>query len=213
MKSPRRSLRASASAPAQRSAWAITGIAGPAGGTETSRLASSTLPSATRTAPTCSSAPSAGLGSAFANGRPTRPSTSFANGSCRQAYGGDMREIGRWLIGIAGALIAAGACYDLFARNLPSNLDDLCRGSQSARQLARELLRALGGALLAIGLTIILIAAVHRPSRFELGLVVILSVIAEGVNSWCMRHFASPYWIPLTFAVVACVGAALAWQP
>jgi hypothetical protein len=96
---------------------------------------------------------------------------------------------------------------------LPSNLAAICGNNEDARKLARELLRALGGALVAIGLTVaLLVANSGAPPRPRMLLLVLLLVLpSEGVNAFCMRRVGSPFYFPLAFAMLTLVGVVLAW--
>ena len=117
------------------------------------------------------------------------------------------------MIETAAALITLGGLFDVFVPRLPSKLAVLCGHDETACKLARELLRALGGSLVAIGLAVALIAA--SPSaltqRHQLVLVLLLVLPSEGVNAFCMRRVGSPFYIPLAFALLTLLGVLLAW--
>lgn len=123
-----------------------------------------------------------------------------------------MQVIGRAILLLAGFLIAAGGLYDLLTPQLPANLAAACAGSEQARRLARELLRALGGALVAIGAGVVLLVLWRGPalSQFDVLLILLLVLPAEGVNAMAMRRVRSPWQIPALFAVLALSGAILA---
>jgi hypothetical protein len=89
----------------------------------------------------------------------------------------------------------------------------MCDGNSQSSKLARELLRALGGALVAIGLTVGAMAAGLRfqDQRSTLILILLLVLPAEGINSLCMYRVGSPYLFPMAFALLTVVGAILAW--
>jgi hypothetical protein len=126
-----------------------------------------------------------------------------------------MISVGRLLVGIAGALIALGGCYDLFTSKLPPNFKAKCADHQQAARLTRELLRALGGALVAIGAAIVWIT-IHsrgRFSRFELVLLLLLAVPSEGVNAFAMRRVSSPWPFPVAFLAILLVGVILCILP
>lgn len=110
-------------------------------------------------------------------------------------------------------LIAAGGLYDLLVPKLPPNLALICAGNPASEKLVRELLRALGGALVAIGITVtVLVVLCGYPlSHLELTLVLTLVVPAEGVNALSMYRVGSPYQIPLAFAALALAGVILSW--
>lgn len=120
----------------------------------------------------------------------------------------------RIILVISGALIAFGGLYDLFTPRLPLNLLAICGVSHRAQSLVRELLRALGGALTAIGFAVCATAlfAGPTPSRFHLGLILLLVLPAEGVNAFAMRRVGSPWRYPLAFATLTLLGVILAWS-
>lgn len=124
-----------------------------------------------------------------------------------------MGETGRLIIEFSGILIALGALYDLFTPRLPLNLVMICGGNSAAEKLARELLRALGGALLGIGITVALLAQMCKDSipHSILTVVILLVLPAEGVNALAMRRVGSPYGIPLAFTALSIVGVILSW--
>jgi hypothetical protein len=122
-------------------------------------------------------------------------------------------SIARIVLLSAAALIALGGLYDVFVPRLPAHLAALCDGDAQACKLARELLRALGGALVAIGLAVGLLVAAYGngPHPLTLVLVLILVLPAEGINSFCMYRVGSPYYVPLAFALLTLLGVLLAW--
>jgi hypothetical protein len=113
----------------------------------------------------------------------------------------------------AGVLIACGGLYDLFAPKLPPNLVLICFGNRHAEKLARELLRALGGALFAIGATVaVLVGMCGQPtSRSVLIIILILVLPAEGANALGMHRVGSSYQIPLGFIALTMIGVFLSW--
>jgi uncharacterized membrane protein len=113
----------------------------------------------------------------------------------------------------AGVLIAGGGLYDLLTPKLPSNLASICSGNARVEKLMRELLRALGGALLAIGGTLsALIGFCGRPpSHAVLIIALILVLPSEGVNAVEMYRVGSPYQIPLGFVALTIIGVLLSW--
>ena len=122
-----------------------------------------------------------------------------------------MPAIGRIVLETAAAFIALGGCYDLFTPRLPQNLVLQCGSDPRALKLVRELLRALGASLMAIGVTVALLAAAPGDVKHRLLLVLLLVLPAEGVNSFSMRRVGSPFYIPLAFALLTLLGAALIW--
>lgn len=124
-----------------------------------------------------------------------------------------MFTIARIILYCAAALIALGGLYDIFVPTLPSNLVAACGGDERACKLARELLRALGGSLVAIGATVAFLVSrlgVHdRP--WTLLLVLLLVLPSEGINSLGMYRVGSPFLVPLAFALLTTLGVLLAW--
>ena len=119
----------------------------------------------------------------------------------------------RILLETAATLIAAGGVFDLLVPRLPPNLSALCGENEPARKLARELLRALGGALVAVGIamfTLVATSGAHVQAG-TLVLILILVLPAEGINAFCMYRVGSPFYIPLTFVLLTVAGVGLAW--
>ncbi len=118
----------------------------------------------------------------------------------------------RIILELTGTLIALGGLYDLFTPRLPPNLVAICGPNEPGQKLVRELLRALGGSLFAIGLTVCLLAATVEPAHAWIFAVVLLLVLpSEGVNACCMYRVGSAYYLPLTFALLAVLGAMVGW--
>jgi hypothetical protein len=110
-------------------------------------------------------------------------------------------------------LIALGGLYDVFVPSLPSNLIAMCRGDERARKLVRELLRALGGTLLAVGAAVAFLVSPwwvqDRPRTLMLVLLLVLP--SEGINSLAMYRVGSPFLVPLAFILLTSLGVLLAW--
>jgi hypothetical protein len=119
----------------------------------------------------------------------------------------------RVVLMISGALIAFGGLYDLLTPRLPLNLLAICGVNHSAQALVRELLRALGGALTAIGFSVCLITlfAGSALTSLQLTLILVLVLPAEGVNAFCMYRVGSPWKVPAAFASLTLLGVILAW--
>ena len=111
------------------------------------------------------------------------------------------------------AMIALGGLYDLFAPRLPSNLIVMCSGDEQACKLVRELLRALGGSLVAVGATVaILVGGPSFQDRQRTLLLVMLLVLpSEGINCFSMHRVGSPFLIPLAFILLTLLVVFLAW--
>jgi hypothetical protein len=119
----------------------------------------------------------------------------------------------RVILEVSAALIALGGLYDLFVPRLPLNLALICGGNLPAARLTRELLRALGGALLAVGITVFILVETAGPTVRPLTLILVLVLVlpAEGVNVFAMRRIGSPFYVPLSFILLALLGVILAW--
>jgi hypothetical protein len=119
----------------------------------------------------------------------------------------------RILLQATAALIALGGLYDLLAPKLPPNLIAICGENKSARKLVRELLRALGGSLIAIGVSVELLVSGFGPPdpRLTLTLILLLVLPSEGINSICMYRVGSPFYFPLLFATLTILGVLFAW--
>ena len=112
---------------------------------------------------------------------------------------------------IAAVCIAIGGLYDIFMPRLPSNLAEKCAGNEGACMVIRELLRALGGCLVAIGASVGAVIATmdlkHDPRAMALILTLVLP--AEGLNAMGMRRVGSPYAVPVLFILLTLTGAVL----
>src|SRR5579863_1948567 len=124
-----------------------------------------------------------------------------------------MSPIARIVINSAAALIVIGGLYDLLTPKLPPNLAATCGDNDGAQKLVRELLRALGGSLIAVGATVAALVNTSTPTttRRTLLLVLLLVVPAESINCFSMRKVGSPFYVPLAFLLLTVLGVALAW--
>ena len=124
-----------------------------------------------------------------------------------------MSPIARIVLNSAAALIVLGGLYDLLTPKLPPNLAAICGDNDRARKLVRELLRALGGSLIAVGATIAALVNISTPetSHRNLLLILLLVVPSEGINSISMRKVGSPFYVPLAFLLLTVLGVVLAW--
>jgi hypothetical protein len=124
-----------------------------------------------------------------------------------------MSPIARIVLNSVAALIVLGGLYDLLTPKLPPNLAAFCGDNARARELVRELLRALGGSLVAVGATVAALVNTSTPETHHRTLLLILLLVipAEGINSYSMRKVGSPFYIPLAFILLTTLGVALAW--
>ncbi len=130
------------------------------------------------------------------------------------------RTTGLLLLNVAGVLVIVGSLYDLLVPTTPSNhllyLGEMDGQSASrCEQLDLAMLRSIGGCLLPIGLTTLLLAngPIRRGERWARLTVVLLVGISEGHNAYRMFPFDSPWYGPLGFALLTVIGAALAAAP
>jgi len=124
-----------------------------------------------------------------------------------------MWSAGRVILEFAAGLITAGGLYDVFVPRLPANLEKICGANEGARGLTRELLRALGGTLIAIGVSVAWLVIVSGPNPDPSALILVLLLVlpAEIINSICMFRVGSPFYFPLAFALIAMIGVAMEW--
>jgi hypothetical protein len=124
-----------------------------------------------------------------------------------------MSPIARIVLNSAAALIFFGGLYDLLTPKLPPNLTAICGDNDRAKKLVRELLRALGGSLVAVGATVAALVNTSTPQTLHrtLLLIPLLVVPAEGINSISMRKVGSPFYVPLAFLLLTVLGVLLAW--
>jgi hypothetical protein len=124
-----------------------------------------------------------------------------------------MSLIARIVLNSAAALITLGGLYDLLTPKLPPNLAAVCGDNDRARKLVRELLRALGGSLIAVGATVAALVNTSSAQNIHRTLLLILLLVipAEGINSFSMRKVGSPFYIPLAFLLLTVLGVTLAW--
>jgi hypothetical protein len=116
--------------------------------------------------------------------------------------------------------VIAGASYDLLVPSVPANhlaYLGVAAGRLEPRyaELDLAMLRAIGGCLVAVGATALILAngPVRRGETWARVAVVVLIGVAEGNNAYRMYPFGSPWYGPLGFAVLAIAGAALAGPP
>jgi hypothetical protein len=120
--------------------------------------------------------------------------------------------IARILLEVSAALISLGGLYDVFTPKLPPNLASICARDSRSAKLVRELLRALGGALTAVGLTFFIVIATSGANVRPLTLMLVLLLVlpSEGMNAFCMYRVGSPFQFPLAFVLLTLLGVLLA---
>ena len=130
------------------------------------------------------------------------------------------RTVGLTILNMAGVLVIVGALYDLLVPSVPPNhlaYLGTAEGRLDPRFAALDLamLRSIGGCLLAIGVTALVLTngPVRRGEAWARVAVAVLVGVAEGNNAYRMFPFDSPWYGPLGFAVLAVAGAALAGPP
>jgi hypothetical protein len=116
------------------------------------------------------------------------------------------------------ALVMLGGWFDMLLPEVPTQWLDylgMARDDVSPRlsALLLGLLRALGGCLVAVSITAVLIinGPLKRGEQWASWALVILIGVAEGINASQMWRFGSPYYVPL--AVVAATIAGVAALP
>lgn len=127
------------------------------------------------------------------------------------------RILGLALLNLAGVLVIVGALYDLLVPFVPPNhlryleLTNIQHHPLFAA-LDLAMLRSIGGCLLAIGITTLILTngPIRRGEAWARVTVVVLVGVAEGNNAFRMYPFDSPWYGPLAFALLAAAGAALA---
>jgi hypothetical protein len=126
------------------------------------------------------------------------------------------RRIAAAILNCAATLVMLGGCFDMVLPAVPANWLAYIGGtgvSAPVSSLLLGLLRALGGSLVAVGMTALLIinGPLLRGERWARWALLILIGVSEGVNASQMWRFGSPYYAPLAF--IAMTGAGLAVLP
>jgi hypothetical protein len=123
---------------------------------------------------------------------------------------------GLTLLNVAGVLVVVGAFYDLLVTSVPPNhlaYLGADAGQLDPRFAALDLamLRSIGGCLLAVGTTALVLAngPVRRGETWARVTVAVLIGVAEGNNAYRMFPFDSPWYGPFGFAALAVTEAAL----
>ena len=123
-----------------------------------------------------------------------------------------MHRAAIFTLDVSAAFIAFGGLYDVFTPRLPANLREMCGEKRDAQVLARALLRALGGCLVAIGIAVAILAngPMRDGQRWSLGLVLLLVLPSEGLNALGMWRVKSPYYVPIGFILLTAAGVMMA---
>ena len=124
------------------------------------------------------------------------------------------------LLYLSATLVLAGGCYDLLVPSPPPHHLDFLGVSQDeidprAVSLLAALLRALGGALIGVGIGALFLInrGISRGHGWAAAALILLIGVTEGVNAVQMYGVGSPYWAPLTFIGLLFVGVALSYVP
>ena len=126
------------------------------------------------------------------------------------------RNVGLKILNCAAALVMLGGCFDMLIPAVPSNLVGYLKiatadVSPQLSSLLLGLLRALGGCLLAVGITALLIinGPLKRGERWASWALLILIGVSEGINASQMWRFGSPYYWPLVFVALTVIGVVI----
>jgi len=126
------------------------------------------------------------------------------------------RNAGLKILNCAATLVMLGGCFDMLIPAVPSNLLGYMAIAKAEMpphlsSLLLGILRALGGCLLAIGITAILIinGPVKRGERWASWALLILIGLSEGINASQMWRFGSPYYWPLAFVALTVFGVVI----
>ena len=130
------------------------------------------------------------------------------------------RLCGLVLLNLTGVLVMVGSLYDLLVPSVPPNHLKYV-GSFDAQfnrrfaELDLAMLRSIGGCLFAIGVTCLLLinGPVRRGDTWARIAVLALIGGAECNNAYRMYPFGSPWYGPLTFAILAACGVILVGKP
>ena len=130
------------------------------------------------------------------------------------------RTFGLFLLNMASVLVIGGALYDLLVPSVPANhlaYLGAATGQLEYRysQLDLAMLRSIGGCLVAVGVTALILTngPIRRGESWARVAVAVLVGVAEGNNAYRMYPFNSPWYGPLGFAVLAIAGAIFAGPP
>jgi hypothetical protein len=131
----------------------------------------------------------------------------------------ETQHVGLKILNCAAALVMLGGCFDMLIPTIPSNLVGYLKVAKAdvspqLSLLILGLLRALGGCLLAVGFTGLLIinGPLKRGERWASWALLVLIGLSEGINATQMWRFGSPYYFPLAFVGLTVVGVMLLWK-
>jgi hypothetical protein len=120
------------------------------------------------------------------------------------------------ILNCAAGFVLLGGCFDMLLPAVPSNLLSYMgivdsNPQANAALLILGLLRALGGCLLAIGITALALinGPLKRGERWASWTLLLMIGLAEGINASQMWRFGSPYYFPLFFVAMTVAGLAL----
>jgi hypothetical protein len=130
------------------------------------------------------------------------------------------RKIALSILNGAATLVILGGCFDMLIPAVPSNLLSYLGISKAdisphLSSLLLGLLRALGGCLLAIGITALLLinGPLQRGEKWASWTILILIGLSEIINASQMWRFGSPYYGPLAFVGLTVAGLVILPKP
>jgi hypothetical protein len=130
------------------------------------------------------------------------------------------RRLSLALLNASALLVVVGGLYDVLTPGVPAHELEFLRsmGEQpepASVTLYRELLRALGGALIGVGISLFALVNLpfRRGERWAAWTVSVVICVSEGINAVGMARVGGPFWAPLTFVFLALLGIAIAYIP
>ena len=130
------------------------------------------------------------------------------------------RTVALALLYLSATLVLVGGCYDLLVPSPPPH--HLAFLGVSAQEIDSQtatllsaLLRALGGALIGVGIAamILINRGICRGHGWATVTLVLLIGVTEGINAVQMYRVGSPYWAPLAFIGLLILGVVLSYVP
>jgi hypothetical protein len=125
-------------------------------------------------------------------------------------------NIGLKILKCAAVLVLLGGCFDMLLPTVPANLVGYlgvakADVSPQLSLLLLGLLRALGGCLVTIAITALLIinGPLKRGEKWASWALLILIGLSESINASQMWRFGSPYYFPLSFVALTVFGLML----